>query len=248
MHRFFVPPKILETEPILLPAEVGRQVTRVLRLRPGDRIILLDGSGVEFEVELLRVSVDTVQGKLIAQRAAISEPPVKLTLFLCLTQREKFEWMLQKCTEAGAGVFIPVYSNRSLVQAKHSVANKITRWQSIVQEAAEQCGRGIIPMVLDALEYQDAVLLGSTTQQRCLLAWEEEQSITLNQRLRGLQAGSNLGVLIGPEGGLTPEEVHLAVANGWQTFSLGPRTFRMETAALAATVRITAAFEDHGDL
>ena len=117
-----------------------------------------------------------------------------------------------------------------------------------VQEAAEQCRRGIIPTVLNALEYQDAVLLGSKTQEHCLLGWEEEQSITLNQRLHGLQMGSTLAVLIGPEGGLTPEEVHLAVENCWQTFSLGPRTFRMETAALAATVRITAAFEDHGDL
>ena len=246
MHRFFVPSEVLETEPIVLPAHTGRQVMRVLRLRSGDHIILLDGSGSEFEVELLRVSGDTVEGKVIKMRAAVGEPPVNLTLYLCLTQREKFEWMLQKCTEAGAGAFVPVYSERSLVQAKHSVADKLSRWQNIVQEAAEQSGRGIIPSVYNAVEYQDAILLGSTTQQQCWLAWEEKRLFSLNQCLQALQAGMTLGVLIGPEGGLTQSEVHLAVVNGWQTFSLGPRTLRMETAALAATVRITAAFEDHG--
>jgi len=164
------------------------------------------------------------------------EPGTHLTLYLCLTQREKFEWMLQKCTEVGASRFVPVVSARSLVQEGRDAEKKHLRWQRIVQEAAEQSGRGLLPTVAEPLKYSSALQDAHASHQVSLFMWEGEKQVMLRDVLQ-TQALSNparIAILIGPEGGFTLEEVEMARAAGLLPVSLGKRILRMETAALVA--------------
>ncbi|MEA4908945.1 MAG: 16S rRNA (uracil(1498)-N(3))-methyltransferase [Chloroflexi bacterium] len=237
MHRFFLPPEAIGAERVRFPEETARQIRRVLRLRPGQQVVVLDGGGREFVVELDEVTAGAVSGQVRAQAAAGGEPAVQLVLYLCLTQREKFEWMLQKCTELGAAAFVPVLSSRALVQAAGEAEHKRTRWQRILQEAAEQSGRGRVPQLYPALSYADALADAGQHPARLIL-WEEERAHALQTALRGLAGLPRLAVLIGPEGGLSPAEVDQAQAAGFTAVTLGRRILRMETAAMAATALI----------
>lgn len=239
MHRFFIPLEVFEAEQFFFPAEAARQMARVLRLRAGEQVIVLDGSGREALVELTLVERDSVQGRVCQRYHNQAEPLVTLSLYVSLTQREKFEWILQKGTEVGVARFVPVISQRSLVQ---TAGQKGDRWQRIVKESAEQSGRGMMPQVLPALAFETAV--GQASQYHLsLAAWEQEKSKHLITALGRAQPGIDIALLIGPEGGLSAAEIETARACGWQSVSLGPRILRMETAAVVAAALIAAHFE-----
>ena len=233
MHRFFLPPEAFQADTVRFPAETAHQIRRVLRLGAGAEVLALDNQGWQYRVQLAGDDL----GHVIRREAAAGEPALHLTLFLALTQREKFEWALQKCTEAGVSAFVPFVSTRSLVQDAQDAHKKLPRWQKIVQEAAEQSGRGRIPPVAAPLPWAGALQSAQAASLRWI-AWEEEQQTGLRTALRGLSPvpGQTAAVFIGPEGGFTPAEVEQAHQSGCQPLSLGPRILRMETAALAAAV------------
>lgn len=231
MHRFFLPLDAYQGQAVLFPSETAHQIQRVLRLHAGDSVICLDNQGWEYRVEL---NPGESSGRILGKSPAGGEPAVRLHLLLCLSQREKFEWMLQKCTEVGAAEFTPVLSSRSLVQDAHSLENKYPRWEKILQEAAEQSGRGVVPRLNRAADYEAALLAAPAAGNLCLLAWEGETSQRLTGALQGQARNAAVAVLIGPEGGLSEAEVELAAGAGWKPVSLGRRILRMETAAVVA--------------
>jgi 16S rRNA (uracil1498-N3)-methyltransferase len=151
LHRFFLAPELFTTNEIHLPADISRQIERVLRLRVGETITLLNNQAVEFQAILTEVN-DRKSVAVVVQKAPTAgEPRIKLTMLVSLTQREKFEWILQKCTEIGVSSFVPFTSSRSLVQKPEEVEAKYPRWRKIIQEAAEQSRRGRIPELLPAV-------------------------------------------------------------------------------------------------
>lgn len=235
-HRFFLPPELLKTSEILFPQETARQIARVLRLKPVARVIVLNNAGQQAEVELTAVSNDSVEGRVLQISAAGGEPRARLTLYLGLTQREKFEWMLQKCTEVGATAFVPLVTQRSLVQDGREVERKRDRWEAILREATEQCGRGRIPALRPAQTWAAALRGIHAEHDLALVAWEGEHTLRLREAVRALKDQSipRLAVLIGPEGGLSEEEINTAYAAGVRAVSLGDRILRMETAAVVA--------------
>jgi 16S rRNA (uracil1498-N3)-methyltransferase len=235
MHRFFVQVPIHPDQTLVLPSETARQIHLVLRLRPGEKVLLLDGKGWEYPLELTRVEKEGVEGRALAGRRSPNEPQVAVHLYLGLTQREKFEWMLQKCTELGAAAFTPVIRSRSLVQDQKGAEGKYPRWQKILQEAAEQSGRGMIPNLQPILRFNQAVIQAQTQTERALFFWEEEQALGLRQALSAGQEFHRVALFIGPEGGYSAEEAALAREHGLLPVSLGKRILRMETAAVTAT-------------
>ena len=171
MHRFFLPVDWFDGEVVHFRKEVAHQIVHVLRLEAGQRVIALDNRGCEYDVTLYRVDGQVVMGNITAKRLVSGEPAAHLALYLGLAQREKFEWMLQKCTEVGACTFTPVVTRRSLVQDVDGVKKKYERWERILREAAEQSGRGVIPELHPALYYKEAVLEASRTSALILLPW-----------------------------------------------------------------------------
>lgn len=251
MHRFFLPLDAFTGDPsrgtvtaIRFPNEFANQIRRVLRLRTGERVITLDNLGHEYETEIVMDGGKQVSG--IVHRCAVGtrELPYALTLLTPLTRREKFEWILQKCTEAGVTRFIPTVSERSLVQSLDDVEAKRERWERIVREAAEQAQRSRIPVLTrgmtlaDALRAEDRETGEKTPVILKLICWEETIEPSLKQVLSGVSGErvKDVRVAVGPEGGYAAEEIAQARDAGWQDVSLGSRIYRAETAALASVI------------
>jgi 16S rRNA (uracil1498-N3)-methyltransferase len=233
MHRFFVPPESFSATQVNFPAETARQMNLVLRLKPGTTVIALDGAGNEFSVLLQQVATDVSSGEITGRCHSAAEPETHLTLLLCLTQREKFEWILQKCTEIGVSTFIPVISSRSLVQSAREVEGKYERWQRILREAAEQSHRGIVPALKPTVRFDAALKLPEIEMDCRLIPWEEEHSLGIRQVLGAGHPG-RVTLAIGPEGGFSESDIGAAKGTGFVPVTLGPRILRMETAAVAA--------------
>lgn len=230
MHRFFLPSELFNSNEITLPDDVSHQISRVLRLKSASLIVLLDDKGFEYPSLLQTVGencVASIQSKEITQ----GEPQTRLRLILGLTQREKFELILQKCTEVGVSEFLPVSTSRTLIQKSRDVEDKYPRWHKILREAAEQSRRGRIPTLLPAANYAEVVKQNDNALK--LVLWEDETGTGIKEKLRGFN-GSSLTLIVGPEGGLSVEEVELARRNGFIPVSLGKRILRMETAAILA--------------
>ena len=239
MHRFFLPPKSFSSDQITFPDDIAHQIRRVLRLNEGDRVLTLDGQNNEMLVELTDISDSAVTGKIISCQKNSAESAVRVTVLVALTQREKFEWILQKCTELGAAGIMPLVTSRSLVQDVQKVSSKIERWQNIIREAAEQSGRGKVPLLHAPLKFKEALSTAAAENDLLLMPWENEDGLTLKDRLSQKEArqAHKIAILIGPEGGFSYEEARQAQQAGFETLSLGPRILRMETAAM-----ITLAF------
>ena len=181
MHRFFAPADCFEGEMVNFKGEIAHQIKHVLRLRAGQAVTVLDNRGSAYDVTLEAVDGPVVVGRITAQRAAGGEPRTWLHLYLGLAQREKFEWMLQKCTEVGACAFTPLITSRSLAQGRDEAAKKYSRWESILREAAEQCGRGRIPELRPPQRFKEAVQEAGKLYQLSLLAWEGENTLSLRK-------------------------------------------------------------------
>lgn len=235
MNRFFVSKENLQGDKVVLGGQQAHQICNVLRLRPGEHIIVLDNRGWEYEVVLATIGRSEVTGEVVEKREALGEPRVQITLYQSLLARDKFEWVLQKCTEVGVRRFVPLVTERSLVREPDAVKpNKLARWRRIITEAAEQSGRGRIPELAPPVKLQEAVS-GLDGFDCCLVAWPQAQSAGIRSTLRcGDGTPASIAVLIGPEGGFTEQEVERCRACGAVPISLGRRTLRTETAAVVA--------------
>lgn len=230
MHRFFLPSSLFNSDEIILPPEVSHQVHRVLRLKTGDEIILLDNDGYEYAAVLQTVG-EACTAAIRSKNVSQGDPHTKIRMILALTQREKFEFILQKCTEVGVSEFLPVITSRTLIQKSGDTQDKYPRWQKILREAAEQSRRGRIPALLPVTEFTQVIKQQDDSLK--LLLWEDESKTGFRESLCGYK-GNSLTLAIGPEGGFSSEEVDLASHNGFTPVTLGKRILRMETAAILA--------------
>src|SRR6266699_3423529 len=257
MHRFFIPPELLKeaNTSISLPKELAHQVRDVLRLTIGEQLLLLDNSGDEVVASVTTTSKTGVDVHLLERRPGKSESPVHIILCQGLLKSARFEWILEKGTELGVTTFVPTLCHRSMAGLEHSGPSKLQRWQHIIQEAAEQCGRTRLPELLPIRPLTHA-LHDIPPGALALMPWEEEREHSLRDvlRLRKEEISSpgdtqsidaqftkpaiTVVLFIGPEGGLMAEEIKLAQRYGVQVVTLGPRILRAETAALAAIANI----------
>jgi 16S rRNA (uracil1498-N3)-methyltransferase len=172
-YRFFVDTGAIHGRDVLLDdGELTHQIGTVLRLRPGDKITLLDNSGWQHVVALTSVERGRVSGTVERKELAGGEPRTKLTLYVALMRPERFEWVLQKGTELGVSAFVPLICERSTIaDADELSANKLDRWQRIIREAAEQARRGKLPRLAPALFFP-AACDQAAQRGTALLLWE----------------------------------------------------------------------------
>lgn len=208
----------------------------VLRMEPGQRVIALDNAGWEYEVELVTVGRKRATAVIHHKRPSANEPATHLTLYQSLMKRDKFEWVLQKGTEIGVSHFVPLVTQRSLIQKVDIKDSKFARWQKIITEAAEQSRRGRIPTLQTPITLAQA--LAEHPPQPGLIAWEEAKDVTLRQALAVEKRPSALSLFTGPEGGFAVEEINAAQTAGLTPITLGKRILRAETAALVAAALI----------
>lgn len=233
-HRFFVPNPdgYVPGQTVLLPAATAHQVRNVLRMRAGDRVLLLDDAGYEYDGVLTGVSRREVAVAVEEKRPSVNEPAVQISLYQSLLKRDNFEWVLQKGTELGVRHFVPLEVNRNVVEFKQK---KLTRWRRIVTEAAEQSGRSRIPTIAAAVALPAALasLAVDCALMPAVAADDQTVAAVLVQK-RPL----SVALFIGPEGGFAPVEVALAQQHGVTPVTLGSRVLRAETAAVVSTTLV----------
>ena len=240
MNRFFVTENCFHGDKVvLLDNDQTHQIRDVLRLRPADQIIVLDNAGWEYRVSLTKVTHEQIVGEVGQKQPAAGEPQTQITLYQSLLTRDKFELVLQKCTEVGVSRFAPVITARSLVRENAVKPEKLDRWQRIITEAAEQSARGRIPDLLPPVSFEKAIQELSSFEKN-LIAWPAEGSSPIRVALHPTDKNipKTIALLIGPEGGFTNEEVESAKKNGATAITLGPRILRTETAAIVAATLI----------
>ena len=251
MHRFFVPPTAIQGDRVRLTGPVVHRLTHVLRLSPGQRVVVLDDSGWEYTVELEGLERKQVEARIVGRAEAQTEPRTRLTLYQAVLKGERFEWVLQKGTELGIAAFVPLLCDRNVVRDPEAVRKKLPRWRTIIREAAEQSRRGRLPRLEAPFPFAQACQQAQAAGGLSLLAWEGETAIGLKATLQAKPSNlqlptSNIQLFIGPEGGFTAEEVALAQAQGILPITLGRRILRAETAGLVAAAAIFYELNDLG--
>jgi len=220
------------------------QIVHVLRMRPGDECLLLDGSGRAYRAVLQTLDSRQATARVVERLDLDTEPRTRLWLHQALLVERKMDWVLQKGTELGVGVFAPVASERSLPGRVD--AARLARWRRIVTEAAEQSHRARLPELYPPTSLADAC--AAVDGALALMAVPSEDARPLRVALEGAHATPPHGVhvFIGPEGGFSAREIDTALRAGVLPVSLGPRVLRTETAGLAALVAILYALGEMG--
>ncbi len=232
MSKFFVDKsQITENSAKILGPDVGH-IARVLRMETGDKLLLCDGEGYDYEAKINSISKEEIEAAILRSYPCQNEPATEVTLFQGLPKQGKMEWIIEKCTEMGITTIVPVQMMRSVVKLyDEQAAKKVERWQKTAREAAKQCGRGRIPKVCMPVTIPE--LTCSDLPEFLLLPYEAERATAVREALVG-QKKKTAGIFIGPEGGFDPEEAERLQSVGARAVTLGPRILRTETAGLCA--------------
>ena len=230
MHSFFIEPGLLAGQEGFLDAEESAHAARVLRLRDGEEVRLIDGEGRAFTGVLTHVDAKQT-AFLLKEEAPSRESCARVTVYQGLPKADKMEWITQKLTELGVSRIVPV--EMRFCVAKAGKAGKDARLVRIAREAVKQCGRSACPKIEQAMSFKNA-LADMAQRQLMLMPWESAEGLTLTKALLADPAVRDIGILIGPEGGISPEEAEKAVEIGAKAVTLGERILRTETASISS--------------
>ncbi len=242
MQQFFLSDELNIGESIRLPEEIANQLLRVLRMREGDKIRLIDGEGRPYLAEVKpakKACFATVLERLVELR----EHPVRIHLRLAKIKKDKWEWTLQKATELGVSAISPLVTEHVNQKDFRDEKKLKLRYQKIMQEAAEQAERHRIPDLLDEARLEDLFPLEGGLSIVCAERTAGETP-TLLELLREKGPIREAEILIGPEGGYSQEELESLENRGFQLVSLGPRILRAETAAILAVGLVSQALPE----
>jgi len=246
LELFFAPPGNITRSHVRITGEELHHLRRVLRKRRGDVISVADGEGNFYRVRLLAVTDEGAEGEILEHIPLQGELPVEITLAQALIKGQRFDWLVEKATELGVRRIIPVLTRYTIAQASPV---KRERWGRIALSAMKQSGRSVLPEITDALPLTEALRELSRADVK-LIAHEQEESgqapwagslaepaaSRRGQALRKFleQRPRHVALLVGPEGGFSPDELEQAIRVGFKTFCLGRRRLRSETASLMA--------------
>ncbi|PLQ01331.1 16S rRNA (uracil(1498)-N(3))-methyltransferase [Cupriavidus pauculus] len=239
--RFFVDVALAADAVLDLPEAVVRHV-QVLRLAPGDAITLFNGQGGSHAATLAEIGKRHATAQIGARDAAETETPCAVTLAQGLAGGDKMDWLIEKAVELGVAAIQPLQANRSVVRLSGDRALKRqAHWQALVQAACEQCGRNRLPTLAPVATFEAWLATTPATGARLLLSPRAAGSLPeLAHAHRDAWGAEGVTLLIGPEGGLSPEEEDAARRAGFIGVSLGPRILRTETAGLACLATLNA--------
>ena len=215
----------------------------VLRMRPGEDMIICDGQGTDYKCRLVKADKEQVEAEVIEVVRCPAEPRVKVTVLCGLPKGDKTDYIIQKCVEAGAYEILFFSSSRCIAKLGNE-EKKLERWQRIAEEAAKQSGRGIIPQVGWAGELADAFDV-AVKKDVGLFMYETGEREAMGDVLEANKSVSTAAIVTGPEGGFAPFEAELAKIVGLHLCSMGERILRCETAPVVA---LTAAMYATGNL
>ena len=235
MARFFVDSQNISEDEIFITGDDVKHISRVLRMRENDALTVCDKCGNDYDCVISSISTDRVTVKILNKYKNDCEPPVNITIYQGLPKSDKMDYIVQKCTELGVCRIVPVETRRVVSKPKDT-DKKISRWQKIAEEAAKQCGRGIVPKICPLIKFSDALREMQSGDSISLMPYECEKESKLRDALSDKK--QNINIIIGPEGGFDETEADAAQEYGVKKITLGPRILRTETAPLAVAAAI----------
>lgn len=230
MARFFVQKEKITDNQIIIDGADAHHIARSLRMAEGDEAIVCDGEGGEYRCSLTRIRDEECRCEILERLDSKTEPKVSITLCMAYPKGDKLEVVIQKAVELGASRIIPFESSRCIKRPKAEKAEKQTaRLSRIAEEAAKQCGRSKIPTVTPPMSYLQ-MLDAASEAELSILCYENEEGLTVKDLLSGREAPKSVAIVVGSEGGFSPEEACMAIKRGCVSVSLGNRILRCETA------------------
>ena len=223
--RFFCDTPIADAT-VRLTGDEAHHLSRVRRIQPGERVVLLDGSGVDFEAEVLEVRRHEVTLQVLRQQSVNRESPVQLTIAVALPKGDRQHFLIEKCVELGAHAVVPLETAFGVARPSEQL---LARWRRYVIESSKQCGRNQLMRVEEPQRIMHFLASCDATATR----WFTDPRYSGCGQLPTVRCGATVIAVMGPEGGWDEQERIAAEAGGWQTISLGPRILRTETAAMA---------------
>ncbi|MEG1274161.1 MAG: RsmE family RNA methyltransferase, partial [Ruthenibacterium sp.] len=234
-HRYFCPELVPELPAVTLTGADAHHLAAVMRAKAGEDVTLCDARGSDYACTVRRAAPESVELVINSCAPSVSEPSVRVMLYVGYPKQDKLESVVQKATELGAVRIVPFFS-RYCVAAPKKEEQKNTRYQRIAHEAAKQSGRGIVPQVDMPLTYEQ-MLSEAAKAEVALLCYEAAAGQPpLHSRIG--DGVKTIAVITGSEGGFSAEEVQRAMEAGCICIGLGPRILRCETAPLAALAAV----------
>ncbi len=241
LPRFYVDQPLEAHLRLALPTQISHHALRVLRLRAGDELVVFNGHGGQYGATL-EVDGKTAIACLSEHEQREAELPGRITLVQAIASGDKMDWVIEKAVEVGAHAIQPLAAARSVLRLSgERLEKRMLHWQRVAIAACEQCGRNRIPQVGRPLS-PEQWLSQNTAPGRVRLFCDPDADIRLTQWL-GEQHGKlpdDIELLVGPEGGWSPEEYALALRHGVRAVRFGDRILRTETAGTALLSALSA--------
>ena len=231
--RIFVNQDLTSHSTFQLDSSTAHYLGKVLRLSEQRPLIVFNGKGGEYDAQIIALTKNQADISTTEFRSENRMPNLRTELAISISRGDKMDWIVQKATELGVSKIYPLFSERSEVKLTGDrLEKKLRHWQQVAIAACEQCQRNIVPGIESAIDASDYI---RSSDAELKLVLHHRTEISLKQIHKTMQESpSSVILLIGPEGGLTDDEIQLAVANNYTPLRLGPRVLRTETAPLAA--------------
>ncbi|MEM7503097.1 MAG: 16S rRNA (uracil(1498)-N(3))-methyltransferase [Pseudomonadota bacterium] len=224
---------------VTLSDERSHYLSRVLRLSTGAKVQAFNGGDEDFAATVLSVRKSRVELSIGESVRNTAEPSLSIRLLQGVARGERMDFVVQKATELGVRRISPVFTDFSVVKLNAERAEKrLQHWENVVRSACEQCGRSQLPTVDRPTPLHEVLTASVGAANRLMFVPDAEIP------LRDITATDDVDILIGPEGGFSPQEQRIATAAGFRAVALGPRTLRTETAALAAIAALQTLWGD----
>ncbi|MBK8188221.1 MAG: 16S rRNA (uracil(1498)-N(3))-methyltransferase [Cellvibrio sp.] len=239
--RIYIDQALAITDSVLLNENASHYLSKVLRMQEGRELIVFNGQGGEYSAQIKEIGKKQIAIQISQFSEGNRQSPLELHLAIGISRGERMDWVLQKATELGVTQIIPLITERTEVKIKGEKQDKkMQHWQQIIISACEQCQRNLLP-ILQEPQAIDSWLKTVSTDYRFVLHHRNDQSLSESS------APKSVTLLIGPEGGLSEEEIILAENEKFQSLRLGPRVLRTETAPVAAISLVQYLWGDLGE-
>ncbi len=247
MRYFYIAPSDGQKTKVSLEGLQIRHIKNVLRLKPGARIGLYDGTGFEYHAVIRSVSAKRVDVEIIRRFKAAAASSVQIIVAQAFLKEKKMDELVRRLCELGIAGWVPFFSRRTIARpGKNRLDARSSRWQRIAVEALKQCRRNDLPRIAEALSFEDVLEYARSCDLK-IIFWEEATAaIDALAPARGPDRAEKIFLMLGPEGGFSAAEIQQARDSGFSVASLGPRILRAETATIAACSLIQYLYGDMG--
>ena len=237
MHRFYVPDKLSIGETSIESLQIVHQLTKVLRIKPGETVIFFDGSGFDYIAEIVLYAQESMRVRIVEKIANQRELPVQIIICSALIKKDLMEWALEKGTEIGATRFVSLITERTLSRDMN-----VERGRKIIKEAAEQSGRAVVPDLSGTRTFDECLSECETENGLAIVFHADPEAADLKkiQTVLKKKGVAPIYLFIGPEGGFTDDEIVRAKEAGACIATLFPTTLRAETASVVFPAIVSA--------